>query len=221
VRIHRRSSLQDCELSEGSESRGRRGWGPFTGGQLTAIILGITLAVAFPLGAWAVTGSNVFVADSVSGKTASVNALRQLSVNAAGVVTANPAPPSAMYVGYMNANDPHETACFFPPAGKALVVTEVDLELPYGTTPAQVYLNAGATTKTSTQDCGYVGVEAVGVRFFASHETQDVTFPSGLPIKNGHAFIVANDTAWSDQYLNATVKGFLVPATQCTSTTCY
>ena len=65
-----------------------RGWGPFSGGQLTAIILGVLVAIAFPVGAWAVSGTTVFVTDAVSGTHAKVNSLGQLSVAAIGSVTA-------------------------------------------------------------------------------------------------------------------------------------
>ena len=41
--------------------------GPFTGRQLTTIIVTLIVVVLFPLGAWAVTGSNVFVTDATSG----------------------------------------------------------------------------------------------------------------------------------------------------------
>ena len=92
-----------------------RGWGPFSGGQLTAIILGITLAIAYPVGAWAVSGSNVFVTDSISGKTARVDRLgnqkvaisdkvsgREALVNSEGKLGVAPEP--AVYAtGQINA----------------------------------------------------------------------------------------------------------------------
>ena len=61
-----------------------RSWGPFSGGQLTMMVCVIVVAIAFPVGAWAVSGTSVFVTDNVSGKTATVNASGQLSVNAGG-----------------------------------------------------------------------------------------------------------------------------------------
>jgi hypothetical protein len=70
----------------------RRGLGPFSGGQLTAIIVTIAVMIMLPVGAWAVvTGSNVFVTDAVSGKQASVNTSGQLltAENATSVVIAS------------------------------------------------------------------------------------------------------------------------------------
>ena len=41
--------------------------GPFTGKQLTVIICTLMVVLLFPVGAWAVSGSNVFVTDPWSG----------------------------------------------------------------------------------------------------------------------------------------------------------
>ena len=73
----------------------RRGLGPFSGGQLTLIIVTFAVLLLFPIGAWAVAGSNVFVTDAVSGKQASVNTSGQLatSENAATVVISSGATP--------------------------------------------------------------------------------------------------------------------------------
>ena len=76
------------EAVSADRSRSERGLGPFTGGQLTVIILGITLAIAFPIGAWSVTGSNVFVADATSGKTAKVDANGNVLSKVSGTVNA-------------------------------------------------------------------------------------------------------------------------------------
>ncbi len=84
----------------GADARRRRegrGWGPFSGGQLSAIIITLAIVIGFPVAAFAVTGSNVFVTDAASGTHAKVNASGQLSVAATGSVTATQAAPSAFY----------------------------------------------------------------------------------------------------------------------------
>ena len=53
-------------LGERAESRG---WGPFTGGQLTAIVITLAIVIGFPVAAFAVTGSNVFVTDATRVRT--------------------------------------------------------------------------------------------------------------------------------------------------------
>jgi len=51
----------------------RRGWGPFSGAQLTIIIVAIAVMVLLPVGAFAVvSGSNAFITDATSGKQAKV-----------------------------------------------------------------------------------------------------------------------------------------------------
>jgi hypothetical protein len=54
--------------------------GPFTGRQLTTIIVAIVVMALFPVGAWAASGSNSFVTDAVSGQHASVNSTGALNV---------------------------------------------------------------------------------------------------------------------------------------------
>jgi hypothetical protein len=48
--------------------------GPFTGKQLTVIICTLMVLLLFPVGAWAVSGSNVFVTDASSGARGRVDA---------------------------------------------------------------------------------------------------------------------------------------------------
>ncbi len=53
----------------------RRGWGPFSGAQLTIIIVAIAVMVLLPVGAFAVvSGTNSFVTDPGTGKQAKVTA---------------------------------------------------------------------------------------------------------------------------------------------------
>ena len=57
-------------------ARAPKTWGPFTGRQLTTIICVVFVTVMFPVGAWAVAGSNVFVTDAVSGAREAAAAAR-------------------------------------------------------------------------------------------------------------------------------------------------
>lgn len=104
----KRSAADASETAVDAGAR-RRGLGPFSGGQLTLIIITFAVLLLFPIGAWAVAGSNVFVTDSVSGKQASVNTSGQLatSENAATVVissgTANVDPNTSALL-FVNIN---------------------------------------------------------------------------------------------------------------------
>jgi hypothetical protein len=143
--------------------RDGRGLGPFTGGQLTAIVITFAVLLLFPLGAWAVTGNNVFVTDATSGTrakvdaknnlntaihdagtgtAAKVNGLGQLSAAVTGSVSANVVyPTSAIFQGGPIEPDTCSTApCAIlakPPSGKALVITSIHVETFRNSTPGQ------------------------------------------------------------------------------------
>ncbi len=69
--------------------------GPFTGRQLTTIIVTLIVVALFPIGAWAVTGSNIFVTDATSGAHAKVDGNGNLQTKvSSGFVDATPAAPN-------------------------------------------------------------------------------------------------------------------------------
>jgi hypothetical protein len=93
--------------------RDGRGLGPFTGGQLTVIIVTFAVLLLFPIGAWALTFSNVAItdpggvnqakvdagknlhtaiADPAGVNVAKVNALGQVLANVSGTVVPKPDP---------------------------------------------------------------------------------------------------------------------------------
>ena len=79
----RKNRTDAGETTNGVEGNGRRagrGWGPFSGAQLTVIIVAIAVMVMLPVGAFAVSGTNSFITDAVSGKQASVSSAGALSV---------------------------------------------------------------------------------------------------------------------------------------------
>ena len=93
-----------------------RGWGPFSGGQLTVIIVAIAVMILLPVGAFAVvSGSNVFVTDAVSGKTQSVNGLGQALVSvkaktgliSQGTITADPFAVTPIFTNIDVSDDAH------------------------------------------------------------------------------------------------------------------
>jgi hypothetical protein len=80
-KVHTEAVSETGEEAVGGKRRRRegRGWGPFSGGQLTIIIVAICVMVMLPVGAFAVvSGSNVFVTDATSGVQAKVNASGEL-----------------------------------------------------------------------------------------------------------------------------------------------
>jgi hypothetical protein len=194
--------------------RGHRGWGPFTGGQLTALILGVVVAIAFPVGAWAVSGTSVFVTDNVSGKTAAVNGLRQLSVAATGSVTATPTPPNASFDQFSSVDNPGQcnSVTSTVPTGKALIVSSVTVDVRTGTTgPFAVYLYAASPGSPCVPKADLDISEVSG----AGH-SEVIPFPEGLPIKAGHVIGVLLNGGSGDAFAYVNVKGYFVPSTMCT-----
>jgi len=85
-------------VAENRRRREGRGWGPFSGGQLTVIIVAICVMVMLPVGAFAVVaGDNVFVTDPTTGKQAKVTTAGEVMTNfrittllSQGTVTVDP-----------------------------------------------------------------------------------------------------------------------------------
>ncbi len=98
-----------------------RGWGPFSGGQLTAIILGITIAIAFPVGAWAVSFTNVAITDPGGVNRAKVDTTGKLAVGDGsgsltvdGTVNDRPALPTKPIVITSRFAQPSATTIYGP-----------------------------------------------------------------------------------------------------------
>ena len=197
-----------------------RGLGPFSGGQLTAIILGIAFAVALPAGAWAIDPSPVYVTDSVTGKTATVNPSGQLAVDGtagAPVIAANMFVRTRELQNIDTAN-PVPVVCVRPPAGAALVVTSVGLDLGDDANGRPARADLQVVSPTTTTDCSLTGpLQYYDTRYFTTRGTQEVPFPSGLPIRNGHALRITLSSSNQTSRLLATVKGYVVPTAQSAS----
>jgi hypothetical protein len=127
-----------------------RGWGPFTGRQLTAIIITLTVGlVMVPGTVWAVdTFTNVAIQDPVTGAKASIDVAHRVLVN--GVVTAIPRPPTTPF--YFSEN-------VTLGVGKTLVgptASQINLTAlavsPYGGTagPVDFYLHAEQVPNSAT-----------------------------------------------------------------------
>ena len=93
----RRTSTNEADAPNRADKPRGRGLGPFSGGQITIIIVTLALVVGFPVSALAVTGNNVFLTDATSGKHATVNSNGQLATQASGTVTARPQSPNSLF----------------------------------------------------------------------------------------------------------------------------
>jgi hypothetical protein len=197
--------------------RGGRGWGPFSGGQLALVVCVVAVVVGFPVAATAViSGSNVFVTNATTGTHAVVNSLGQLSVAATGSVTATPTPPSASYTKIGGASEASgcNAVTVAVPAGKALIVTSITVDMRSVTTGPVEVLPVAATPGTP---CGLL-TSAADVSMSGSGVDQIIPFPSGFPVKAGHVVGLVMFGGSGDANAVVTVNGYLVSSTLCTVT---
>jgi hypothetical protein len=218
-----RPKVRRKNQTDGTEiiAAARRGWGPFSGGQLTAIILGIVIAIAFPVGAFAVvSGSNTFVTDATSGVTAKVDEAGQ-------VLAAQTAPNAAFSVMKgIAVDDLNPTQKVFSPGAKAGVVTAIDINQRSLTSSSeatvQLFVSNSSACATATQH--------IATFTFLSPAPGNLqiplVFPSGISIRANH-WLCENLMFWNGTSVNLALdlnlNGHYIPATACTTTgsTCY
>ena len=218
----------------------RRGWGPFSGAQLTVIICTLIVMILFPVGAWAVAGSNVFVTDASNGrrvgvdakggivgtihdagtgKTAAVNSSGQLAVSATGSVIAAPAAVASSYNTtwqYVFSSNTCDALTQAVPPGKALVVLSITVSINATSAPGTVYVS----TEPAKEGAPCVPLDyPVDIRILPGQGVTDtISFPQGLPINSGHVVgMHVSSSTGATVVATAEVKGYLVPASQCTA----
>lgn len=241
-RRNRREGRGDSFNGEGGlggapRRREGRGWGPFTGGQLTAIIIMLVVMVMLPVGAFAVvSGTNSFITDATSGVRAKVDAKGNLNtathdavtgtaakVNSSGqqlaAVTgsvivngvARPSNPTGLYTTFQWLNSPEPSPCitFAPPAGMALVITSVIVndEGPQLFAVSHVLLNRAVGDCGSGFDPDVTKAELS----FTARGPEAVTFPAGLVIPDGTVLHVQDVNETGTVY-GVTVNGYVLPS---------
>jgi hypothetical protein len=234
--MFKRSNERFSDGTRAPRRREERGFGPFTSGQLTLIVITVLILVAFPFAAFAVTGNNVFVTDATSGNHATV-ANGRLKVDAgtafglvptvvtSGTVNATPSMPSQQFVGTVNFTD-LPTKCMTlvtPPAGKAVVITTVHFQIRTFDNGPETRLGDLGHSGSSGCLSGNVGLDGVSFignvpqsNIWQGTASQELDFPSGLAIANGHT-LTASVTGGPDDNWRITAFGYLIPASQCTT----
>jgi hypothetical protein len=174
-----------------------RGWGPFSGAQLTVVIVTLAVLFLFPVGAWAVTGSNVFVADAGSGQRAFVSGAGQVNVTRAGA--------KSYFISHFLTDPGPGPVALKPPAGKALVITSLFFAVAKPFTPAD---NVGVLllANIGRDDCTGTLREILAANPPASGLIQ-VPLDPGLVIPAHRALCIQNEnpavfkmTAWGYGY---------------------
>ena len=217
--------LGDCSRTL-TRRRDGRGLGPFTSTQLTIIIITLVVVIGFPFAAFAVTGNNVFVTDATSGARAKVDSLGNLQTKvSSGFVNATPAAPGQQIVRTVTFNDtpPKCKTLVTPPAGKAVVITAVHFQIrTYDNGPDT---RLGDLGHSGSSGCTTGNVALDGVSFFGNvpqgniwqgAASQELAFPSGLAIAQGHTLTVSVAGGPDDNW-RITAFGYQVNANQCTT----
>jgi hypothetical protein len=164
-----------------------RHFGPFSGAQLTIIIVVITFVVGFPFAAFAVTGSNTFVTDASTGARAKVDGSGQLGV------ADRPNTTTAYAKGHVNLNSCPGGQC--PTLAKvssahALVITSIHLMVASVGNPG--FTDDLAIERSSNGSCMVSSLEENTIQFVAPGGIGeiDLPYPSGLTIPAGRALCV-------------------------------
>jgi hypothetical protein len=169
------------------DTKQRRGLGPFNGTQLTVIICVIVAAVAIPVGASAVTGSNTFVTDATTGTHAKVDSTGNLQTKVVGgSVTAYPPGTAAFHALTFSCN---QCAVAVPPSGKAVLITSIHLNMENVATTGDndfisLYRATNSSCSTNEVEIGLVNPSGLG-------ETV-LPFEPGFPIQAGKALCIFN-----------------------------
>jgi hypothetical protein len=186
--------------------------GPFTGGQLTTIVVAFVVVIGFPFAAFAVTGNNVFVTDATSGKHAKVDSTGNLETKVVkGSVTALPLGTAAFHALTYSCG---QCAIAVPASGKALLVTSVHLNLESVTATGSndflsLYRGTDSTCSTNEAEIGLVSPSEVGEIV--------LPFEPGFPIQAGKALCIFNHDTSSLSF-DASAFGFTVGPTGVPST---
>jgi hypothetical protein len=196
-----------------------RGLGPFSGGQITTMIVTFALLLLFPIGAWAVSFSNVAITDPGGVNRAKVDSLGSLQTKVSGAVTTQATPPSREYNVTMPALQSNPLMCSnvtaAVPAGNALVVTSLTVAVNSGVTtpPFDTWVEAGTASTPCSVTAGKFIAYAVSNDKIA---TINIPMPSGVTFKAGHTVSIGvHALGAGSAQADVTVHGYLVASGQC------
>lgn len=186
-----------------------RTWGPFTGRQLTTIIVAMVTVVFFPSAAWAVeTFSNVAIQDPISGAKAAVDSSRRLQVNGSvsgSSVYALPRPPSTPWNAPVFVNAYSSSAALAGPSSTPINLTSISL----GTFGPTVYVSLTAwSVPLAATTCSRGGFVADVYQLAGASSTvaTAASFPTPVvvrPPSGAKVCLYARNNSDSTLYLNA------------------
>jgi hypothetical protein len=186
-----------------------RTWGPFSGRQLTTMVVSLILVLGVPGTVWAVdTFSNVAIEDPVTGVKASVDASKRLKVgDGSGAMTVDgsvlaPETTPANLVRIFAAASSSCSNAYTIPAGKALILKSMSAYMHTAGSPGS---DVEAIVYPVANCGGALAAAAISDR---AHETVFQTFGSGIGVPAGRTISTLGFNASGTLYL----YGYLVPA---------
>ena len=193
----------------------RRGLGPFTGGQLTAIVIACVVAIGFPAGAFAaIASSNVFITDRATGAHASVSRLGNLQT------ATIPQEGSVDAIGEALGGPGLNNACGFyhVPAGQDLIVTSIQFNSGVGTTGTGVsgvdqalFLNEDKAAACASP------YNSISGGTWTTSSPQQVVLDPGFAVPPRTFLDLKIINGSSSDFAVVFVYGYLIPAPQCKS----
>jgi len=238
---HRRTANES-----GKRRTTSRGWGPFSGGQLTTIICVVVVTVLFPVASWAASGSAVFLTDPHNNHHAAIDAAGNVqthpngtqavsgtvtvggtanvsgtvtvggTANVSGSVIATPTAPNASYNS-------------FAIAGESVSCSSETAPVPAG----EALIVTSITVRVASVGTGPVSVYALSatpgspcvavttadaIDISGAGVSEVMSFPSGYPIEAGHLVGISLGSNSGNALATVAVHGYLVSSALCTVT---
>jgi hypothetical protein len=182
------------------EKRGR-GLGPFSGAQLTVIIVVFAVLLLAPIGAWAVSGSNVFVTDAGSGARAQVDGAYQLTVTRAA--------PKSFTTAAAFPITSSATTVAVAPTGKALVITNIVVDA-YKVAAPGLGSNVEFFVSKTDATCAHLSAVVTDVNPGGIGATA-LPYDPGVVIPVGRALCVINGNP-SNTSVEVYAAGYVIPS---------
>jgi len=193
------------QLAKDRDRSPKRGWGPFTGAQLTVLIVAALLAVAFPTGLWAATATSTAITDSTGTNFAKVSASGSLQTSIAGTVATQIAKPS-QFLFQVPVSIHSTDSCTLlatAPAGEALIVSQIHWIVGANANTLVKVFAGNQCTASLNDEFPFSSGSVMGDHL--------ETFSPGMPVSTGHSIYASTNF----NAMTAVVQGYLVPAAQC------
>jgi hypothetical protein len=208
-RSNRRQTAPDATIERDDAQHRRRGVGPFSGGQLTAIIIAVVISVGFPVGAFAALSfTNVSIIDPHGSNRALVNYIGQLETHQSGPPGGSFTVSSTNAGGFFYVKLPgcSTSTCH-------VVVSDVVLSQE-NTAHTRLQVSLSLYSDTSAGACTTVGTKLKDILPYDYIPAADVTtvnFSTPIVVSANPACLVIGTGSNAGLFFTYTVNGYRQP----------